>query len=60
MRKRALAVWPRKKEPEQVYEPVQWVQEEEVQKTVFAINRKNPRERLQQIVPGIDLKRFIL
>lgn len=61
MRKRALAAWPKKKEPireAQVAE--QWVQEEEVQKLKLQERNESPREKIQQLLPGIDLKRLVL
>ncbi|NJM09685.1 MAG: hypothetical protein HC883_01945 [Bdellovibrionaceae bacterium] len=64
MRKRALALWPRKlrEEPEQALlnEPEKWVQEEEVQKLRLQEESQHPNERLQQLLPGMDLKRLVL
>lgn len=60
MRKRALALWPKKKEEPQAEKPEKWVQEEEVQKLRLQVNLENPRERLQELVAGMDLKRLVL
>jgi hypothetical protein len=62
MRKRALALWPKqKKEPIPAEQPDQWVQEEEVQKLrLQQVNNPSHREKLQQLLPGVDLKRWVL
>ena len=60
MRMRALALWPKKKEEPQAQQLEKWVQEEEVQKLRLQVKLENPRERLQQLVPGMDLKRLVL
>jgi len=64
MRKRALALWPRKlrEEPQPVLinEPEQWVQEEEVHKLRLQEESETPRESLHRLLPGMDLKRLVL
>ncbi len=61
MRKRALAAWPRKKEPIREAPAAElWVQEEEVRKLELQKTKESPREKLQQLLPGMDLKRLVL
>jgi|GEM_PF-5518687 len=63
MRKRALAaIWPRKlrEEPEQVFQPEKWVQEEEVLKLRLQERSEPPREKFHQLLPGLDLKKLVL
>lgn len=62
MRKRALALWPKKFKEEQAQPPPElWVQEEEVLKLELEKNQaEHPKEKVQRLLTGFDLKRWIL
>ncbi len=71
MRKSILTIWPRTWtwtwpqreeliEPIQFFETERWVQEEEVLKLRLQEETRRPGERLQQLLPNLDLKRLIL